>query len=116
MELKELKEKILNKSLDFNLLIFKYESDTWLVNQYIDEISKILDLKINYVEDLDTLSNVSSDFFFGGTTNELNVLWLEELNTNIANKEDLKTSIIKCNKIDKDIEKELGKYIVKFPK
>ena len=74
MELKELKEKILNKSLNFNLLIFKYESDTWLVNQYIDEISKILDLKINYVEDLDTLSNVSSDFFFGDVTNELNVL------------------------------------------
>jgi len=116
MELKELKEKILNKSLDFNLLIFKYESDTWLVNQYIDEISKILDLKINYVEDLDTLSNTSSDFFFGGMSSELNVLWLEELTTNIPNKDELTTSIIKCNKIDKDIEKALSKYIVNFPK
>ena len=57
MELKELKEKILNKSLQFNLLIFKYEDDTWLVNQYIDEISKVLGLNINYVADLDTLSN-----------------------------------------------------------
>ena len=116
VELKELKEKILNKSLNFDLLIFKYESDTWLVNQYINEISKILDLKINYVEDLETLGNVSGDFFFGGTSNELNVLWLEELKTNIPNREDLKKSIIKCNKIDKDIEKELSKYIVNFPK
>lgn len=116
MELKELKEKILNKTLQFNLLIFKYESDTWLVNQYIDEISKLFDLKINYVEDLETLSNVNSDFFFGDLSNDLNVLWLEELNTNIANKEDLKTSIIKVNKIDKDIESELKEYIVNFPK
>lgn len=116
MELKELKEKILNKTLQFNLLIFKYEDNTWLVNQYIDEISKILDLKINYVEDLETLSNVNSDFFFGDLSNDLNVLWLEELNTNIANKEDLKTSIIKVNKIDKDIESELKEYIVNFPK
>ena len=116
MELKELKEKILNKTLQFNLLIFKYEDNTWLVNQYINEISKILNLKINYVEDLETLSNINSDFFFGDLSNDLNVLWLEELNTNIANKEDLKTSIIKVNKIDKDIESELKEYIVNFPK
>ena len=116
MELKELKEKILNKKLQFNLFIFKYEDNTWLVNQYINEISKILDLKINYVEDLETLSNVNSDFFFGDLSDDLNVLWLEELNTNIANKEELKTSIIKVNKIDKDIESELKDYIVEFPK
>ena len=116
MELKELKEKILNKSLQFNLLIFKYEDDTWLVNQYIDEISKVLGLNINYVADLDTLSNLNADFFMGDYSNDLNVVWIEELSTNIANKEDLTTSIIKVNKIDKDIEKELKDYIIKFPK
>ena len=115
MELKELKEKILNKSLQFNLLIFKYEDDTWLVNQYIDEISKVLGLNINYVADLDTLSNLNADFFMGDYSNDLNVVWIEELSTNIANKEDLTTSIIKVNKIDKDIENELKNYIVKFP-
>ena len=116
MELKELKERIQNNNLQFNLLIFKYENDTWLVNQYINEISKVLGLNINYVEDLETLSNVGGDFFLSEVSNDLNVLWLEELNTNIANKEDLTTSIIKVNKIDKDIEEELKDYIVKFPK
>lgn len=115
MTLEELKNNLCNNIAPNGLLIFKCEDNTFLANQYIDKVSEIKKLNINYLSSVEDIFNLTDNVFFNNL-DELNVLNVDELVNDIYNKDALTNCIIKCNKIDKEVEKNLKDYIIVFPK
>lgn len=78
MDIKELKSQIIKKEITQNFFIFKLEdnSSLFVANQYIKAIAQILNLNINFIEDLDSL-NFSSLFDIPPT--DLNIYRCDEL-------------------------------------
>ena len=112
MDILELKDKIENKTLPDDMLIFVGDN-YFLSTQYINEISKIKNKPIEYVDDLSSMeSNRIS--LFGSTINAaLRVYRCEELSlTEKAKAED--NFIIVCLKL-KDVPHTFDKNIVSLP-
>ena len=65
MTLQELKTQIEEQKLNNTFIIFHCEQ-TFIARQYVAEISKLLNLDITYLEDLNSLGSRSKDIFFGG--------------------------------------------------
>ena len=78
MDIKELKSQIIKKEITQNFFIFKLEdnSSLFVANQYIKAIAQILNLNINFIENLDSL-NFSSLFDIPPT--DLNIYRCDEL-------------------------------------
>lgn len=81
MDLKKIKRNILNKSLSDALIIFKCDDD-YIPNQYIHAISQLKNLSINYIQDIDALTNRSTDIFNSDTNLYLNVLKCDDFKCN----------------------------------
>jgi hypothetical protein len=118
MTLQELKEQIETKSLHNRFIIFQSPTN-FIPNQYINAIANILALDIEYVEDLNALTNNSVDIFFGGMveTDNLRVHHTDTFdcysasfhNRSLWNENNL---IIVCKKVDKDTQVLYNDYIV----
>lgn len=78
MDIKELKSQIVKKEISQNFFIFKLEdnSSLFIANQYIKAIAQILNLNINFIDDLDSL-NISNLFDISPT--DLNIYRCDEL-------------------------------------
>ena len=118
MTLQELKNAIETKSLPNELLIFK-STNPFLVNHYIEQIAKLRNVEISYIDELTSLL-YSFDCFFNETflENDSNLrVYKEDIflcpNLSIT---DLTNLIIVVNKFqDKEQEGFLKSYIIEFP-
>ena len=63
MTCEELKNKILNKSVDDSLLILVYKDNTFVVHQYINQIRLDKNLDIVYVDAVEDIPLDANDFF-----------------------------------------------------
>lgn len=108
MNIKDLKLAIQNHTLNDNLLIFKnLSNNNWLINQYINEIAKIKNKQLFYLNSIDEYSSIVNDYLY--------ILEMKELNNQEYSiyKDNYKNLIILCNKIEN--EKDIFNLIV-FPK
>ena len=64
MELKELKEKILNKSNIQFPLVFISSNNDFLLDEYLYGISKNLALKLHYISSIGELNDITSSMFY----------------------------------------------------
>ena len=98
MNIIELKEKILNKSIDDSLLILTYSDNTFVADQYIDEISKIHNREKLIVPSLDQTQKTDDDIFDKPET-YLYVVKTDELSEHIFNPDLYKNVIILTKKV-----------------
>ena len=118
MKIEELKEKIENKRLDDSSYIFIYEDVNFIPLQYINEMCRIREMNIEYIDSLSGVGSVANDIF--GTTkssNSIKVLITNELES-ISDKFIFETNTyVVVNKIkDKTNLERLSDCIVNVPK
>ena len=119
MTLQELKSAIETNTVSDNLIIFKCSHESILPDMYIQAISKSRNLEINYVESLEDCVK-SSNSIFGiaepAQLASLNVVksevyvWGHSKVTNVHN-----TIVVVQKFQDKDVEKQLEKFIITIP-
>lgn len=118
MKIEELKEKIETKQLDESSYIFIYEDVNFIPLQYINEISKVREMNIEYIDSLSGVGSVANDIF-GATTssNSMKVLITNELES-ISDKFIFeKNTYVVVSKIkDKTNIERLSNCIVNVPK
>lgn len=117
MDTKELKNKILNNTLDDSVLVMKYSDNKFLCNQYINEICKIKNKIKCVIESLDDINNDSD--IFGYEDNNLYIYYIKKLEGNVNIKSNL---IIVCEEVENcnldyvDMTKVLNWQIEEFVK
>lgn len=120
MTLEELKKSILDNTITNKPIIFKTNGNNFLAKHYINEISKVRNLEIEYYEDLSILSNSTWDIFFDSTMKtgpSLGVIYSEVYLWGSNSLNDLTDVILVISKFsDKIVEKDLSEYIVTLPK
>jgi DNA polymerase III delta subunit len=101
--LEDLKNEILNKHLSKNLLVFKYDDNKFLCQQYIKAISEVLKLDLYYAEDI---NECVPDLLFDGNSKYLYVYDVDKLDPEELQTEGVQSIldnninlIIVCNKI-----------------
>lgn len=110
-ELKELKQRIINKNLTPDPIIFVGEH-LFIADQYINEISNIRSLPIYYTSSLGN-SDLEDIFNFADMPPKLNIYTTKELDCSSFGTLENNT-IIKCNSI-KNIKQDIDKFIYKIP-
>ena len=109
-DIRELKNKIENNTLDDAILIFKYNKVDFefLCEHYVNEIAKVKKLEKIYISSLDELvGNTSSgDDFFTAENIKTSYLYIYKTDTLLSLGEyyDVKNLIIICGKVSKDIK------------
>ena len=119
MTIESLKEMI-EKNIDLDsMYIFLNSENTFLANQYVNEISKKKNLKIVYIEDLKALLPDKNDIFGVEETIDSTCLYIchqETFDFKDIGLKDLKNLIIICDKIDDETKEIFDPYIVNMPK
>lgn len=109
-DIRELKNKIENNTLDDAILIFKYNKVDFefLCEHYVNEIAKVKKLEKIYISSLDELvGNTNSDGdFFAAENIKTPYLYIYKTDTLLSLGEyyDVKNLIIVCGKVSKDIK------------
>ena len=101
MDIRELKKRIVDKTLDDTLLILECPENYFVAEQYIHEISSFKNREIVMTDTLDVRPN----------SRVLYVYSVEELNEQVDTT--LKSVIVKCSKVK---TKGLSEYITTIPK
>lgn len=101
MDIKELKTKVLNNSLDDKILVLRYQDNNFLCNQYIDQICKNKNKTRVEIESLDEINHKSNFDIFESQDNNLYVLQIKKLDKNVNL--DATNIIIVCQEVDSDI-------------
>lgn len=113
MNLKEVKEKIINKTLSTSLLVFKCEKETFIAHQYIEEISKSRpNLEVMYIDSLDEVVVSDNSEFSIFSNNSFYVLVcdnLDAINRDISKFENVYAICHKANN-------QYDDYVVEVPK
>ena len=109
-DIRELKNKIENNTLDDAILIFKYNKVDFefLCEHYVNEIAKVKKLEKIYISSLDELvgNTNSGDDFFTAENIKTPYLYIYKTDTLLSLGEyyDVKNLIIVCGKVSKDIK------------
>ena len=109
-DIRELKNKIENNTLDDAILIFKYNKVDFefLCEHYVNEIAKVKKLEKIYISSLDELvgNTNSGDDFFTAENIKTPYLYIYRTDTLLSLGEyyDVKNLIIICGKVSKDIK------------
>jgi len=115
MEIKALKEAILANKIPEDFMIFLYQDNTFLVDQYIDEIAYKRSLaknRLSYLSEQKS-SALSLVFDYEDKLNILRVDTFDEVHEDYA---EFTNTIVVCKKIDKRITALVRPYVVNFPK
>ena len=118
IDIQELKQELESGVLKNSLFILINSENSFLSNQYIEEISKVKNLDIEYLENLDFLNNSSLDIFGFNEVKE-DVLRVYKCDTFYCKSQKLKDEknlVIVCNKYDSKNSPEFNDYIVSVPK
>lgn len=121
MTIRELKSQIEAKTISDDLLIFKnHDTSNLIVNQYIQEIAKIKNLEIEYIDSLDPLlQNNMSLFYEDSVENDRNlrILRVDQYKYSNRSINHLKNVILIINKFEsEENEKQCQPFIVSIPK
>nr|DAD82640.1 MAG TPA: DNA polymerase III, delta subunit [Siphoviridae sp. ctrpg19] len=119
MELQELSNALKNNSNIESFYIFLNTENTFLSNQYIEEISKVKSLSISYVDELKSLVPDKNDIFGCDVTLSENTLYVYKTDEFVCNDisiKNVKNLIIVCNKIEKNTAELFKKFIIEMPK
>lgn len=120
MDLKMLKENISSKSLtdDFFIFLVDEKDNLFLTMQYVQEISKILDKEIEYIDNLDSILNPYKDLFGNAEdkSNKLKVCKCKELNISNIKLNFIHDLIVITNSISEDAKINYNYNIVNIPK
>lgn len=112
MTLKEIKHQIESDSIKNTFIIFN-SSNNFIPHQYVENISKKLNLPIEYIEDLESLNKKSLDLFFDPM--QKSTLRVHHVDTfdfyNNCLEEEINLIII-CKKVEKETQNIYNKYIV----
>ena len=100
MDIKELKTKIINNSLDDSLLILKYQDNKFLCYHYIDAICKNKNLEKLFISSLNDIG--SNDNLFDEEQKYLYILDVEKLTEKVN--PDFKNLVIVCKELPNDLE------------
>lgn len=102
MEIKanDLKTKIENKSLSDSFLVMVWDDNTFLANQYVNEIARMKNLNKQYIDELKQVINKSD--VFDTPKNVLYVMHVDKFDTAIDNFYSFKNVIVICNKMSKE--------------
>ena len=115
MTIKDLKTLLSNNKYPTEFCIFQYPDNTFLVDQYIAEISTISKRQIVYTESLAEATHQSTSLL---VTNDqiLTIIKVDTLTEAVSDFRDLEHTIVVCNKIDKKVEPLVASYVIEFPK
>lgn len=119
MELQELSNALKNNSNIEPFYIFLNTENTFLSNQYIEEISKVNSLSISYVDELKSLVPDKNDIFGCDVTLSENTLYVYKTDEFVCNDisiKNVKNLIIVCNKIEKNTAELFKTFIIEMPK
>lgn len=112
MELKNLKKSIENFNIDNKFYIFlNKSSNDFLPLQYVKAIANIKKTPINYIEDLNNISNP----LFSTSTDSLNVFRTDKLENVDPSISNINNLIIICNSIDNELQPFFNLDVVEFP-
>lgn len=100
MEAKELKEKILNNTLDDSVLILVYSDNSFIADSYIKEIARIKNREINFVDNLEVVDDI-----FGFDDNLINVFSVEKLDS-LNDLSLYNNYIIKCRDVSENLKSQ----------
>lgn len=116
MNIQDVKTSIENKTINDDLIIFRYEDVPFVANQYINEIANIKNKKLIYIDNLSELNQDVFDIFNVNDNSDIKIYKcdnLEELGYNIKSQKNL---YIITHKVDKDIITEYNDFILDIPK
>ena len=117
MDLKELKQQIENKDIHIGFSIFKYDDIDFLPYQYVNYISKINGLEIEYLDDLSTIINSHSDLFgCDSIATTLRVCKLKSFDITSEKLREESNLIVICKEVSKEAQEFFYQNIVEFPK
>lgn len=117
MKLSDLKDYILNDVAPEILLVFVCEGDSFIAEQYIQEIANRKELDIKYYDNLQATINSASDFnLFEDVEHNLKVIHTDIFNEKFDDYNDFEDCIVVCNKIDKAVKTKIEYNTVVFPK
>lgn len=120
MNIQELKNQIESHSITDEIIIMKDSESGFISNQYINEISKVRNLPINYVDSIDGLLIDSGSIFSsdsGESKSSLNVLKSEVFIWEDSSITRLKDAIIVVSRFnDKSQEALFESHVVSIPK
>lgn len=115
MTLRELKTSILNGTLNDDFLILQCDDNTWLANQYVQEIAstKMLEVEIN-----ESLIETAVDplAFLQVAEEKLHVIKTDIFEERSDDYGQFTNTIVICKKIDKKILTEVEEYVVEVSK
>lgn len=121
MTIQELKRSIESQSISDDLIIFKnLDTSNLIVNQYIQEIARIRNLEIEYIESLDPLLHYSTSLFYDNDNeNDLNlrVLRVGQYKSSPHMITHLKNVILVLNSFEDEVnEKQCAPFTTLIPK
>jgi hypothetical protein len=114
IKIKELKEKIVNKTIGDNLLVFIYLENSFLANQYIDETVAIKNKEKVYIETIEQIPTNT----FGIESKYFYVINTEKFDSNITNFYGYKNVAIVCKLMSERVRPHIVSTArhVKLPK
>ena len=110
MKLEDIKNQIESKNITNTFLIFRCDN-TFIPRQYSENISSILNLPIEYIEDILSIDS-NNDIFNVNSNNSLRIFNTEifdNRNDSLLNKSNL---IVICNKIEENTQQIYNNYII----
>ena len=119
MNLKQLKQGIIDATLNIDFIIFKCDDIDFLPMQYVHEIRNLFHANIEFIEDISQISLHTADIFYQKDTNDtqnLRVYCCDVFDSCSMELMDQKNFIVICKKIDKNSEFIYQDCIVNFPK
>lgn len=118
MNLMDFKTSLEEGMIDEDLIVFVYDGDSWLAEQYTAEIISLRGLATSNINALTDISEDSALALVMNFDERLNILRTDVFAEEYEDYSQFKNCIIICNKIDKKLEKNesLQNYVIKLPK
>lgn len=115
MNIQDLKQELLDGTLNEDLIIFVNSENSFLAESYINEICERKNLTKNYVETLaettESALSLVMDF-----SNDLNIVKVDEFNEIADDYSEFKNCIVICNKVSPEVKEAANEFIVNIPK
>lgn len=117
MTIESLKSNIENKTLTTSPIIIIADKPWFLINQYIVAIASVYGCDIEYIDNIDFLTNNCASIFGDvSSTSSLRVYNCDKLESKIHNLDSQTKLVIVCKSCCEEVLKEYSHNVVAFPK
>jgi len=115
MNIQDFKQELLDKTLNEDLIIFVNSENSFLAEQYINEICAQKNLTKNYINSLAETTD-SALALVMDTTSDLNILKVDIFDELAEDYSEYKNCVVVCNKVATEIKEAVKDYIINIPK